>query len=142
MANLPTDMELELALSQRNSTRTPSPQPQFTPCEQLKFNKAQLAKMETFRKCKQEGVIRETGPPATPLLVTSREEMEEVRPNPVTPANRFNTVSIYLGNMKRKRNRDVSFSVCLPEREGRFFSNNHFGRISTARNKASDVISL
>ncbi|GFU87659.1 hypothetical protein TNCV_2935811 [Trichonephila clavipes] len=40
MANLPTDMELELALSQRNSTRLPSPQPQLTPCEQLKFNKA------------------------------------------------------------------------------------------------------
>ncbi|GFY51040.1 hypothetical protein TNIN_311401 [Trichonephila inaurata madagascariensis] len=51
MANLPTDMELELVLSQRNSTRTP--QPQLTPWEQLKFNKAQLAKMETFLKCKQ-----------------------------------------------------------------------------------------
>ncbi|GFV18566.1 hypothetical protein TNCV_2871991 [Trichonephila clavipes] len=46
MANLPTDMELELAESHRNATRTPSPQ--ITPCEQLKFNKAQLAKMETF----------------------------------------------------------------------------------------------
>ncbi|GFV85976.1 hypothetical protein TNCV_203561 [Trichonephila clavipes] len=34
MANLPTDMELEQALSQRNSTRTPSSQPQ------LKYNKA------------------------------------------------------------------------------------------------------
>ncbi|GFX15664.1 hypothetical protein TNCV_2131501 [Trichonephila clavipes] len=53
MANLPTDMELELALSQRNSTRTPSPQPQLTACEQLKYNKAQLAKMETLRRCKQ-----------------------------------------------------------------------------------------
>ncbi|GFX08493.1 hypothetical protein TNCV_4020101 [Trichonephila clavipes] len=51
MANLPTDMELELAESHRNATRTPSPQ--ITPCEQLKFNKAQLAKMETFRRCKQ-----------------------------------------------------------------------------------------
>ncbi|GFT72637.1 transposable element Tcb2 transposase [Trichonephila clavipes] len=51
MANLPTDMELQLALSQRNSTRTPSPQ--LTPCEQLKYNKAQLAKMETFRRFKQ-----------------------------------------------------------------------------------------
>ncbi|GFW46147.1 hypothetical protein TNCV_4210261 [Trichonephila clavipes] len=51
MANLPTDMELEIAESQRNTTRTPSPQ--ITPCEQLKFNKAQLAKMETFRRCKQ-----------------------------------------------------------------------------------------
>ncbi|GFW03486.1 hypothetical protein TNCV_3019981 [Trichonephila clavipes] len=51
MANLPTDMELELAESQRNATRTPSPQ--LTPCEQLKYNKAQLAKMETFRRCKQ-----------------------------------------------------------------------------------------
>ncbi|GFW91289.1 hypothetical protein TNCV_737041 [Trichonephila clavipes] len=51
MANLPTDMELEQAESQRNATRTPSPQ--LTPCEQLKYNKAQLAKMETFRRCKQ-----------------------------------------------------------------------------------------
>ncbi|GFV49205.1 nucleic-acid-binding protein from transposon X-element [Trichonephila clavipes] len=54
MANLPTDMELEMASnSQRTLSRTPSPQPQLTPCEQLKFNKAQLAKMEAFRKCKQ-----------------------------------------------------------------------------------------
>ncbi|GFW10054.1 hypothetical protein TNCV_4208191 [Trichonephila clavipes] len=51
MANLPTDMEPELAESHRNATRTPSPQ--LTPCEQLKYNKAQLAKMETFRRCKQ-----------------------------------------------------------------------------------------
>ncbi|GFX66541.1 hypothetical protein TNCV_3496011 [Trichonephila clavipes] len=47
-ANLPTDMELEQAESQQNATRTPSPQ--LTPCEQLKYNKAQLAKMETFRR--------------------------------------------------------------------------------------------
>ncbi|GFX03167.1 nucleic-acid-binding protein from transposon X-element [Trichonephila clavipes] len=40
MANLPTDMELELAESQRNATRTPSPLLQLTPCEQLKYNKA------------------------------------------------------------------------------------------------------
>ncbi|GFW47782.1 integrase catalytic domain-containing protein [Trichonephila clavipes] len=53
MANLPTDMELELASTQRTLSRTPSPQPQLTPCEQLKFNKAQLAKVEAFRKCKQ-----------------------------------------------------------------------------------------
>ncbi|GFV06098.1 hypothetical protein TNCV_3143861 [Trichonephila clavipes] len=51
MANLPTDMELEQAESQRNATRTPSPQ--LTSCEQLKYSKAQLAKMETFRRCKQ-----------------------------------------------------------------------------------------
>ncbi|GFX28910.1 hypothetical protein TNCV_4251491 [Trichonephila clavipes] len=38
MANLPTDMELEQAESQRNATRTPSPQ--LTPCEQLKYSKA------------------------------------------------------------------------------------------------------
>ncbi|GFU55603.1 hypothetical protein TNCV_3193101 [Trichonephila clavipes] len=53
MANLPTDMELELADSQQNTTRTPSPLPQLTPCEQLKYDKAQLAQMETFRRCKQ-----------------------------------------------------------------------------------------
>ncbi|GFU97829.1 hypothetical protein TNCV_2717301 [Trichonephila clavipes] len=54
MANLPTDMELELNLSQRSEPRSPSPQSQLTPCEQVKYNKAQLAKMETFRKFKQE----------------------------------------------------------------------------------------
>ncbi|GFT15610.1 hypothetical protein TNCV_4985502 [Trichonephila clavipes] len=53
MANLPTDMELELESTQRTLSRTPSPQPQLTPCEQLKFNRAQLAKIEAFRKCKQ-----------------------------------------------------------------------------------------
>ncbi|GFX55703.1 HTH CENPB-type domain-containing protein [Trichonephila clavipes] len=60
MANLPTDMELELASTQRTLSRTPSPQPQLTPCEQLKFNKAQLAKMEAFHKCKQACDIEET----------------------------------------------------------------------------------
>ncbi|GFU25676.1 hypothetical protein TNCV_4226881 [Trichonephila clavipes] len=35
----------------RNATRTLSPQ--ITPCERLKYNKAQLAKMETFRRCKR-----------------------------------------------------------------------------------------
>ncbi|GFX59704.1 hypothetical protein TNCV_1777441 [Trichonephila clavipes] len=53
MANLHTNMELEMNLSQRSDTRTPSSQSQITPCEQLKYNKAQLAKMETFRKFKQ-----------------------------------------------------------------------------------------
>ncbi|GFT65923.1 hypothetical protein TNCV_4175991, partial [Trichonephila clavipes] len=53
MSNLPSDMELEQASTQRIFSRTPSPQPQLSPCEQLKFNKAQLAKMEAFRKCKQ-----------------------------------------------------------------------------------------
>ncbi|GFW76505.1 nucleic-acid-binding protein from transposon X-element [Trichonephila clavipes] len=53
MANLPTDMELEEASTQRTLSRTPSPQPQLTSCEQLKFNKAQLEKMKAFRKCKQ-----------------------------------------------------------------------------------------
>ncbi|GFU99409.1 hypothetical protein TNCV_2501321 [Trichonephila clavipes] len=53
MSNLPSDMELEQASTQRTFSRTPSPQPQFSPCEKLKFNKAQLAKMEAFRKCKR-----------------------------------------------------------------------------------------
>ncbi|GFT94756.1 hypothetical protein TNCV_990381 [Trichonephila clavipes] len=53
MANLPTDMELELNLSQRSEPRSPSPQSQLTPCEQLKYNKTQLAKIEIFRKFKQ-----------------------------------------------------------------------------------------
>ncbi|GFT57713.1 hypothetical protein TNCV_1851511 [Trichonephila clavipes] len=57
MANLPTDMKLELAESQRNATRTPSPQ--LTPCEQLKYSKARLAKMETFPQMKA-GLRRRT----------------------------------------------------------------------------------
>ncbi|GFV07434.1 hypothetical protein TNCV_1737891 [Trichonephila clavipes] len=44
---------IEMNLSQRSEPRSPSPQSQLTPCEQLKYNKAQLAKMETFRKFKQ-----------------------------------------------------------------------------------------
>ncbi|GFW35906.1 hypothetical protein TNCV_1927371 [Trichonephila clavipes] len=36
MANLPNDMELEMNLSQRSEPRSPSPQSQLTPCEQLK----------------------------------------------------------------------------------------------------------
>ncbi|GFQ94170.1 uncharacterized protein TNCT_484211 [Trichonephila clavata] len=46
-----TDMELESAT--RNSPRIPPSPNQISPCEQLKFNRAQLAKMETFIKCKQ-----------------------------------------------------------------------------------------
>ncbi|GFR31829.1 hypothetical protein TNCT_638031 [Trichonephila clavata] len=46
-----TDMELENV--HRNPPRTPPPPNQISPCEQLKFNRAQLTKMETFRKCKQ-----------------------------------------------------------------------------------------
>ncbi|GFV36385.1 hypothetical protein TNCV_2234321 [Trichonephila clavipes] len=52
-ANLPTDMRFEQADTHWNSTRTPSPLPQFTPCEQLKYINAQLAKIETFLRCKQ-----------------------------------------------------------------------------------------
>ncbi|GFX75373.1 hypothetical protein TNCV_1723871 [Trichonephila clavipes] len=39
MANLPSDMELEQASMQRIFSRMPSPQPQLSPYEQLKFNK-------------------------------------------------------------------------------------------------------
>ncbi|GFY41849.1 hypothetical protein TNIN_478811 [Trichonephila inaurata madagascariensis] len=82
MANLPTDMELKLALSLRNSTRTPSPQSQLTPCEQLKFNKAQLAKMETSRKCKQACVdALQQMPdhyPEEPFFVRALTELQDV----------------------------------------------------------------
>ncbi|GFY31505.1 hypothetical protein TNCV_4693491 [Trichonephila clavipes] len=82
MANLPTDMELELALSQRNSTRTPSPQPQLTPCEQLKYHKAQLAKMETFRRCKQACVdalmMMPDHYPEEPFYVRALTELQDV----------------------------------------------------------------
>ncbi|GFW90793.1 hypothetical protein TNCV_2417881 [Trichonephila clavipes] len=82
MANLPTDMELELALSQQNSTRTPSPQPQLTPCEQLKYNKAQLAKMETFRRCKQACVdalmMMPNHYPEEPFYVRALTELQDV----------------------------------------------------------------
>ncbi|GFX15636.1 hypothetical protein TNCV_2131221 [Trichonephila clavipes] len=82
MANLPTDMELELALSQRNSTRTPSPQPQLTPCEQLKYNKAQLAKMETLRRYKQACVdalmMMPDHYPEEPFYVRALTELQDV----------------------------------------------------------------
>ncbi|GFW34858.1 nucleic-acid-binding protein from transposon X-element, partial [Trichonephila clavipes] len=82
MANLPTDMELELALSQRSEPRSPSPQSQLTPCEQLKYNKAQLAKMETFRKCKQACVdaLKQMPDhyPEEPFFVRALTELQEI----------------------------------------------------------------
>ncbi|GFW61961.1 hypothetical protein TNCV_4669861 [Trichonephila clavipes] len=82
MANLPTDMELELAESQRNATRTPSPLPQLTPCEQLKYNKAQLAKMETFRRCKQACVgalmMMPDHHPDEPFYVRALTELQDI----------------------------------------------------------------
>ncbi|GFT18626.1 hypothetical protein TNCV_794881 [Trichonephila clavipes] len=80
MANLPTDMELELAESQRNATRTPSPQ--LTPCEQLKYSKAQLAKMETFRRCKQACVdalmMMPDHHPDEPFYVRAVTELQDI----------------------------------------------------------------
>ncbi|GFT51096.1 hypothetical protein TNCV_4490681 [Trichonephila clavipes] len=80
MANLPTDMELELAESHRNATRTPSPQ--ITPCEQLKYNKAQLAKMETFRRCKQACVdalmMMPDHHPDEPFYVRALTELHDI----------------------------------------------------------------
>ncbi|GFY29274.1 hypothetical protein TNCV_4724021 [Trichonephila clavipes] len=82
MANLPTDMELEQADTQRNSTRTPSPLPQLTPCEQLKYNKAQLAKMETFRRCKQACIdalmMMPDHYPEEPFYVRALTELQDV----------------------------------------------------------------
>ncbi|GFV77371.1 hypothetical protein TNCV_2406901 [Trichonephila clavipes] len=75
-------MELELTLSQRNTTRTPSLQPQLTPCEQLKVNKAQLAKMETFRKCKQACVdaLRQMPDhyPEEPFFIRALTELQDI----------------------------------------------------------------
>ncbi|GFW76904.1 hypothetical protein TNCV_2030091 [Trichonephila clavipes] len=76
MANLPTDMELEMNLSQRSEPRSPSPQSQLTPCKQLKYNKAQLAKMETFRKFKQACV--ENHYPEKPFFVRALTELQEI----------------------------------------------------------------
>ncbi|GFT92223.1 nucleic-acid-binding protein from transposon X-element [Trichonephila clavipes] len=82
MANLPTDMELEMNLSQRSETRSPSPQSQLTPCEQLKYNKAQLAKMETFRKFKQACVdsLKQMPDhyPDEPFFVRALTELHEI----------------------------------------------------------------
>ncbi|GFW35946.1 hypothetical protein TNCV_1927751 [Trichonephila clavipes] len=76
----PTDMEMELAESQRNATRTPSPQ--LTPCEQLKYSKAQLAKMETFRRCKQACVdalmMMPDHHPGEPFYVRAVTELQEI----------------------------------------------------------------
>ncbi|GFV65849.1 hypothetical protein TNCV_1256031 [Trichonephila clavipes] len=75
------DMELELALSQRSEQRSPSPQSQLTPCEQLKY-KAQLAKMETFRKCKQACVdaLKQMPDhyPEEPFFVRALTELQEI----------------------------------------------------------------
>ncbi|GFY01795.1 hypothetical protein TNCV_1467871 [Trichonephila clavipes] len=80
MANLPTDMELELEESHRNATRTPSPQ--LTPCEQLKYNKAQLAQMETFRRCKQACVdalmMMPDHHPDEPFCVRALTELHDI----------------------------------------------------------------
>ncbi|GFU25672.1 hypothetical protein TNCV_4226841 [Trichonephila clavipes] len=80
MANLSTDMELELAESHRNATRTPSPQ--LTPCEQLKYSKAQLAKMETFRRCKQACVdalmMMPDHHPDEPFYVRALTELQDI----------------------------------------------------------------
>ncbi|GFX08494.1 probable RNA-directed DNA polymerase from transposon X-element [Trichonephila clavipes] len=80
MANLPTDMELELAESHRNATRTPSPQ--LTPCEQLKYSKAQLAKMEAFRRCKQACVdalmMMPDHHPDEPFYVRALTELHDI----------------------------------------------------------------
>ncbi|GFX26795.1 hypothetical protein TNCV_1839681 [Trichonephila clavipes] len=82
MANLPTDMELEMILSQRSEPRSPSPQSQLTPCEQLKYNKAQLAKMETFRKCKHACVdaLKQMPDhyPEEPFFVRALTELQEI----------------------------------------------------------------
>ncbi|GFT94838.1 hypothetical protein TNCV_1471551 [Trichonephila clavipes] len=82
MANLPTDMELELAESQRNSSRTSSPLPQLTPCEQLKYSKAQLAKMETFRRCNQACVdalmMMPDQNPNEPFYVRAVTELQDI----------------------------------------------------------------
>ncbi|GFU76389.1 hypothetical protein TNCV_2158961 [Trichonephila clavipes] len=80
MANLPTDIELELSESHRNATRTPSPQ--LTPCEQLKYSKTQLAKMETFRRCKQACVdalmMMPDHHPDEPFYVRALTELHDI----------------------------------------------------------------
>ncbi|GFS81972.1 hypothetical protein TNCV_1790481 [Trichonephila clavipes] len=82
MANLPTNMELELADSQRNTTRTPSPLPQLTPCEQLKYNKAQLAQMKAFLRCKQVCVdalmMMPDHHPEEPFYVRALTELQDI----------------------------------------------------------------
>ncbi|GFU68942.1 nucleic-acid-binding protein from transposon X-element [Trichonephila clavipes] len=82
MANLPTDMELEQADTQRNSSRSPSPLPQLTPCELLKYNKAQLTKMETFRRCKQACVdalmMMPDHYPEEPFYVRALTELQDI----------------------------------------------------------------
>ncbi|GFU58037.1 hypothetical protein TNCV_4846801 [Trichonephila clavipes] len=80
MANLPTVMELELAESQRNATRTPSPQ--LTPCEQLKYSKAQLCQNGNLPQM-QTGLRRRTDddarpPPDEPFYVRAVTELQDI----------------------------------------------------------------
>ncbi|GFY78894.1 hypothetical protein TNIN_86801 [Trichonephila inaurata madagascariensis] len=80
MANISTDMELEQSSQQRNFSRTPSPQ--LSTCEQLKYNKAQLAKMETIRKCQQTCVdsLRQMPDhyPEEPFYTRALTELQEI----------------------------------------------------------------
>ncbi|GFS45005.1 hypothetical protein TNIN_141971 [Trichonephila inaurata madagascariensis] len=80
MSNLPIDMELEQVTMQRNSSRTPSPQ--LSTCEQLKYNKAQLAKMETIRRCQQTCVdsLRQMPDhyPEEPFYTRALTELQEI----------------------------------------------------------------
>ncbi|GFU65956.1 hypothetical protein TNCV_1397651 [Trichonephila clavipes] len=54
----------------------------ITPCEQLKFNKAQLAKMETFRRCKQACVdalmMMPDHHPDEPFYVRALTELQDI----------------------------------------------------------------
>ncbi|GFY59158.1 hypothetical protein TNIN_71121 [Trichonephila inaurata madagascariensis] len=110
MANLPTDIELELAISQRNSPRTPSPQPQLTPCEQLKFNEAQLAKMETFRKCKQACIdaLRHMPDhyPEEPFFVRALPELQEIEETmtlAVSDTDSYEPCTLFLSSLTMKK---------------------------------------
>ncbi|GFR02633.1 hypothetical protein TNCT_626121 [Trichonephila clavata] len=75
-----TDMELEN--THRNPPWTPPPPNQISPCAQLKFNRAQLTKMETFRKCKQACVeALENMPdhyPEEPFYARALSELQEI----------------------------------------------------------------
>ncbi|GFU85747.1 transposable element Tc1 transposase [Trichonephila clavipes] len=55
---------------------------QLTPCEQLKYNKAQLAKMETFRRCKQACVdalmMMPNHHPDEPFYVRALTELHDI----------------------------------------------------------------
>ncbi|GFR16068.1 uncharacterized protein TNCT_342451 [Trichonephila clavata] len=125
-----TDMELENA--HRNSPRTPPPPNQISLCKQLKFNTAQLAKMETFRKCKQACVEALRNMPdhysEEPFYARALSELQEIEETMAlandtnddegfetwTKEEELRTKSLFVKNsgIRKAKNRQFTYYIC------------------------------